>query len=131
MVVRESTSSEVIGGERVELVEVALPTRLVVGPTRVFPLHHSRTTLTRGLDPGEELVILDSDGEYHAAVVVDLAFTLEDTVYVLQTGVRLPEEHAIARLESVDGLGPNDVDGVVDLIGEMLRRARRDEIDGR
>lgn len=107
---------------------MALPTRLVVGPTRVFPLHHSRTTLTRGLDPGEELVILDSDGEYHAAVVVDLAFTLEDTVYVLQTGVRLPEEHAIARLEAHDG-ARGDVDGVVDLIGEMLRRARRDERD--
>jgi hypothetical protein len=115
----------------VELVEVALPTRLVVGPTRVFPLHHSATSLTRGLDPGEELVILDADGEYHAAVVVDIAFTLEDTVYVLQTGVRLPEEHAIARLESADGVRRGDVDGVVDLIGEMLRRARRDEHDGR
>lgn len=110
---------------------MALPTRLVVGPTRVFPLHHSATTLTRGLDPGEEVVILDADGEYHAAAVVDIAFTLDDTVYVLQTGVRLPEEHARARLESAAGTGPHDVDGVVDLIGEMLRRARRDEPDGR
>ena len=115
-----------------ELVEVALPTRLVVGPTRVFPLHHSRTTLTRGLEPGEELVVLDSDGEYHAAVVVDLDFMADDTVYVLQTGVRLPEEIALARLEAADGVRPGDVDGVVDLIGEMLRRGRRsEEHDGR
>jgi hypothetical protein len=115
----------------VELVEVALPTRLVVGATRVFPLHHSRTTLARGLEPGEELVILDADGEYHAAVVVDIDFVLDDTVYVLQTGVRLPEELAVARLESVDGVRRGDVDGVVDLIGEMLRRSRRaEERDG-
>lgn len=106
---------------------MALPTRLLAGPTRTFPLHHSRTSLTRGLEPGEELVIVDTDGEYHAAVVVDLDFTLDDTVYVLQTGVRLPEEIAIARLESVDGVRRADIDGVVDLIGEMLRRARRPE----
>ncbi|MEI5674137.1 MULTISPECIES: hypothetical protein [Nocardioides] len=110
-----------------ELVEVALPTRLVVGPTRTFPLHHSHTSLTRGLEPGEELVIVDADGEYHAAAVTDIAFTLDDTVYVLQTGVRLPEELAIARLESADGVRRGDVDGVVDLIGEMLRRSRRTE----
>lgn len=106
---------------------MALPTRLVVGATRVFPLHHSLTSLTRGLEPGEELVIVDADGEYHAAAVVDIAFTVADTVYVLQTGVRLPEELAIARLESADGVRRGDVDGVVDLIGEMLRRARRPE----
>ena len=112
-----------------ELVEVALPTRLVVGPLRMFPIHHSVTSLARGLEPGEELVIVDADGEYHAAVVTDIAFTLEDTVYVLQTGVRLPEEHARARLEGADGTGPAGVDGVVDLIGEMLRRPRRDRDD--
>lgn len=110
-----------------ELVEVALPTRLVVGATRVFPLHHSRTSLARGLEPGEELVILDADGEYHSAAVLDVAFTLEDTVYVLQTGVRLPEEHALARVADADGVQRGDVDGVVDLIGEMLRRSRRSE----
>lgn len=110
-----------------ELVEVALPTRLVVGPARTFPLHHSHTSLTRGLEPGEELVIVDADGEYHAAAVTDIAFTLDDTVYVLQTGVRLPEELAIARLEAADGVRRGDVDGVVDLIGEMLRRSRRTE----
>lgn len=117
------------GGLEVELVEVALPTRLVVGPTSTFPLHHSRTKLTRGLEPGEELVILDADGEYHAAAVTDIAFTSEDTVYVVQTGVRLPEDLAIARIESADGVQRGDVDGVVDLIGEMLRRSRRTEDD--
>jgi hypothetical protein len=113
----------------VELVEVALPTRLVVGPTSTFPLHHSRTKLTRGLEPGEELVILDADGEYHAAAVTDIAFTSEDTVYVVRTGVRLPEDLALARIESADGVQRGDVDGVVDLIGEMLRRSRRTEDD--
>lgn len=106
--------------------EVALPTRLVVGSVRMFPLHHSHTSLTRGLEPGEEIVIIDADGEYHAAAVVDIAFTADDTVYVLQTGVRLPEEHARARVEGADGTGPGGVDGVVDLIGEMLKRSRRE-----
>lgn len=130
-----------------ELVEIALPTRLVVGATRVFPLLHSHTELGRGLEPAEEVVILDCDGEYHAGVVEDIDFTLDDTVYVLRTGVRLPEEHALARLRRYDGsaqravaatgeagarVDPHDadtrggVDDVVDLIGEMLRRQRRE-----
>jgi hypothetical protein len=127
MVNDDGGSSNSSGGERVELVKVALPTRLVVGPTRVFPLSHAQTSLLRGLEPGEELVIVDADGEYHAAAVVDIAFTVDDTVYVLQTGVRLPEEMAIARLESAEGVRRGSVDGVVDLIGEMLRRSRRSE----
>ena len=113
-------------GVRVELVEVALPTRLVVGATRVFPVLHSHTELTRGLEPAEEVVILDRDGEYHAAVVEDVDFTIDDTVYVLRAGVRLPEDHALSRLDRRDGCGPSDLDEVVDLIGEMLRRQRRE-----
>ena len=115
-----------------ELVEVALPTRLVIGATRVFPLHHSHTELTRGLEPDEQLIILDRDGEYHAAVVEDIAFTLDDTVYVVRTGVRLPEEHALKRLAAMPtepsaaavGAGVGDIEDIIDLIGEMLRRGR-------
>ena len=115
-----------------ELIRVALPTRLVVGRTRTFPVHHSTTSLTRGLEPGEEVVVLDADGEHHAAVVVDLDFTLDDTIYVLRAGVRLPPEVAAARLDrgsdgSAGSDGPDDVDEVIDLIGEMLRRSRLDD----
>ncbi len=109
-----------------ELVEIALPTRLVVGATRVFPVLHSHTELTRGLEPAEEVVILDRDGEYHAAVVEDVDFTLDDTVYVMRAGVRLPEDHALARLDQLDGSAHSDLDEVIDLIGEMLRRQRRE-----
>ncbi|WP_193605310.1 hypothetical protein [Nocardioides dongkuii] len=113
----------------VELIEVALPTRLVVGPTRTFPVHHTGTRLTRGLEPGEEVVVLDADGEFHSAFVVDIDFTLDDTVYVLEAGVRLPHEVARDRLDAPDSddRDTTGVDGVIDLIGEMLRRDRADE----
>ncbi|WP_232678140.1 hypothetical protein [Nocardioides sp. R-C-SC26] len=75
-------------------------------------VRHSDTTLARGLEPGEEIVVLDADGELRSAHVVDLDFSLTDTHYVLEVGLRLPEEVASRRIE-----GEQEDAGMTELLG--------------
>ena len=90
---------------------------------------HVEARLTRALEPGEDVVLLDADGEYHSAFVADLRFELEDTLYVLDRGVRLPPEQASERLERADGgpesRGLESTQSVLDMLAAWRR-----EIDG-
>jgi hypothetical protein len=115
-----------------ELIDVMVSTRLLNGLAGTFTLAHASTDLTRGLNPLEEVVIRDLDGELHAATVEDIDYTLDDTVYLLQVGVRLPPEIAEERLRQ-DGPGATsenpedgveDVQSIVDLLGRLRRRPR-------
>lgn len=63
---------------------------------------HREAGLTRGLEDGEHVVLHDAGGEWHAASVADIDFTLDDTIYRLEIGARLSDEAARARL-STDG----------------------------
>ncbi|MBC9733100.1 hypothetical protein [Nocardioides marmotae] len=87
---------------------------------------HSTTALAHGLEPGEGVVLADPDGEQHLAIVVDFEFELDDTVYVLEVGARLPEEMA-DRLVSgaAEPTGEEGLTEVVELLGELRRRVAR------
>ena len=81
---------------------------------------HSETTLRRGLEFGEEVVVREAGADFHAAVVVEIAFELDDTVYTLVLGTRLPPDLARERLE---GLDPDrhdlELHELVDLLGDV------------
>ena len=75
---------------------------------------HSDTSLDRGLEPGERVVIQDArDGGAYAATVVGAEYLVEDTVYQLNVRGRLPHgvaawvQHTPAgrRVDVVDVLG--------------------------
>ncbi|GEP40653.1 hypothetical protein NPS01_43160 [Nocardioides psychrotolerans] len=85
---------------------------------------HSETRLERGLDHDESVIILDADGGFHAAVVDEVGFTLEDTTYRLRMGVRLPADLAAQRLSgSPMSVERSQVHEVADLLGEVRNRA--------
>ena len=91
-------------------------------PLRV---HHSTTTLRRGLDHGERVVLRTTDGEYHSATVTGLDFEPEDTIYTVTVGARLPVEMAAELLSGVPLEGDSaGVHEIVELLGRMKRRAR-------
>jgi hypothetical protein len=86
-------------------------------------VRHTVTSLRRGLDHGEQLVVRTADGEYHSATVSGLDFKPEDTVYTLAVGTRLPADLVAERLTGVN-LSP-DHEGlheVADMLGEAERR---------
>ncbi|WP_121253564.1 hypothetical protein [Nocardioides ferulae] len=107
-----------------EIVEV--PTK-VGASSRVLDVAHTTLGLSRGLEPGEELVIRDRAGEFHAATVADISFSLEDTHYVLTVGARLTAEMAEQRRLGLEaGSEDAEMHEVVDLLGELRRiRAER------
>lgn len=61
--------------------------------SRSLMVSHDDTDLSRGLEYGER-VLINSDGEYRTAVVVDIDFDLHDTHYRLVLGGRVPVELA-------------------------------------
>lgn len=88
-------------------------------------VHHSTTTLRRGLDHGERVVLRTTDGEYHSATVEGLEFELEDTVYAIVVGARLPIEMAADLLSGVPLEGDSaGVHEIVEMLGRIKRRAR-------
>lgn len=104
-----------------ELIDV---TALVGGPDeRTIVVAHSSTTLDRGLDRGEAVVVRVEDGEFHVARVRDIDFEPEDTVYTLELGGRLPADLAEERIE---GLTPERHDlalhEIVDLLSDLRER---------
>ena len=84
-----------------------------------FVVSHSDTSLTRGLELDEQVVVVDPDGEFHAARVVDLEFGLEDTHYVLELGVRLPPENVRDRLNDAPADPSEDLGTLLDLLGRL------------
>ncbi|WP_435747449.1 hypothetical protein [Nocardioides sp. SYSU DS0663] len=87
---------------------------------------HSSTRLAHGLEPGEGVVLDSPSGEHHLATVVDLEFTLDDTIYVLEVGTRVPAETA-ERLATgaAEPAGEEGTTDVMRLLGELRRRGVR------
>ncbi len=98
-----------------------------------FVVAHSESALTRGLEPDEQVVIVDPDGEFHAAEVVRIEFDLSDTHYHLELGVRLPSHVVRDRLAITPGTRRRegrdwvDVRDVLDLLGQ-LRDVASDDV---
>lgn len=102
--------------------------------SRSMAVSHRATGLTRGLDPGERVLVRDVDtGHFYGAVAADVDFELDDTVYRVEIGARLSAEEALDWLMPVapdDGAGLTTLD-LLDLLDE-LRRSKdvlRDLID--
>ncbi len=111
-----------------ELIEVAAS--CVAQPDGAIVVHHTSTRLRRGLEHGEDVVLLDVEGQFRAGTVTDIEFTLDDTLYTIAPGVLLPSEAAAARLTDVPepsapSSGGLTVQSVLDLLGELRDRARR------
>jgi hypothetical protein len=86
---------------------------------------HSQTGLVEPLREGQDLVITDRDGEFHAAVVLAVDETGGEPVYSLHVGARLPVDMAAQRLADVDLLPEHrGLHEIVDLLAE-LRDAER------
>ncbi|GAB3761110.1 hypothetical protein FB382_003283 [Nocardioides ginsengisegetis] len=84
---------------------------------------HSATSLTRGLEFGEAVVLRTAEGEHWTAKVRDIGFEVDDTVYTLDLGARLPDDLAADRLEGLDPLRHDlELHEVVDLLGDLRRR---------
>lgn len=99
---------------------IELDASVDVRGNRVLVVGHSLTHLTRGLEPREQVVLRTAGSEFYAAQVRAIEFELEDTVYTLDVGPRLPEDLAVER---VNGLDPERHDlslhELVDLLGEL------------
>ena len=113
---------------------IAVPVRADVltdgsGVGGEFVVAHSDSGLTRGLELEEQVVVVDPDGEFHAARVVDLEFSLEDTHYVLSLGVRLPPDTVRARLGDATPAAGQDLAPVLDLLGRLRDDSLRDRLD--
>jgi len=63
--------------------------------SRTLRLSHVAAGLTRGLEPGESVLLPDGE-DFVAAWVDDLEFELEDTVYHLRLGATVPAAQAFA-----------------------------------
>ena len=106
---------------------IAVPVRadvLTAGPGvgGEFVVAHSDSGLSRGLELDEQVVLVDPEGEFHSAQVVDLEFSLEDTHYVLALGVRLPPDTVRARLTDSAPAPGEDLGALLDLLGRLRDR---------
>lgn len=109
----------------VELIELPLTSRELIAQRGPVVVSHIESRLRRALEPGEDVVLLDLDGEYHSGFVADLRFEPEDTLYVIDRGIRLPPEQASERLDDADG-GPEarglySTQSVLDMLEEWKR----------
>lgn len=94
--------------------------------SRSIGVSHHAAGLTRGLEPGEHLVLHDPIADEHfTAIVADVEFELTDTSYRLEIGTR------ITAVEAAECLAPPTDDerlttqDIVALLAE-LRRGERD-----
>lgn len=84
---------------------------------------HSSTTLRHGLEPGEGVILATDDGEQHLAVVAAHEYELEDTIYVLEVGGRIPSEMADRLVAgAAEPEGEEGLTEVVQLLGQLRRR---------
>jgi hypothetical protein len=87
---------------------------------------HDDTGLDAPLVEGQEVLVTDRDGEFHAAVVLSVdVFEDEgrtEPVYALHIGARLPMDMAAQRLTDVDLMPENrGLHEIVDLLGDLRR----------
>lgn len=93
---------------------------------RSLLVSHVATTLARGLEPGEQVVLRDRGRGHFTAYVADIGFEPGDTVYRLRLGVRLTEQEADERLRRQPVAGGSSLtkQDVLDLLGELRAAGR-------
>lgn len=95
--------------------------------SRSVAVSHVASGLSRGLEPGEYVVVHDtSDGADFTAAVADIHFEVDDTVYRLELGTRITAEEAAEWLAPpvTDDEGRVSTRQLMDLLGELRRRER-------
>ncbi|GAA1796146.1 hypothetical protein GCM10009795_046980 [Nocardioides hankookensis] len=103
---------------------VELDASVGVRGERTLVVGHSLTRLERGLEPRESVVLHTADDDYYAAQVRGIEFELDDTIYTLAVGGRLPEDLALERVEGLDAdVHDLSLHELVDLLGDMRGRA--------
>jgi hypothetical protein len=107
-----------------ELIHVEMSSAALVADDGPILVAHRTTGLAQVLEEGDEVVVTDLDGEFHAGVVLSVGSADGDATYELHIGARLPMDMAAQRLAEVD-LPPADqaLHDLVDLLGD-LRRSR-------
>jgi hypothetical protein len=118
------TTAEVL---EVDLHEFALRSRWLLLS------HTADTELSRGLEPGEKVIVHDARRGYWTARVAEILFEEADTLYRLDLGVRLGEvaPHAEAPVQSEPASGPVTEEEVHELLGELRSRSVRLPPSGR
>lgn len=107
-----------------ELFHVDLPAADLIADEGPLIVSHEATGLAALLAEGQDVLISDRDGEFHAAVVLSVDSSEGEPVYALHIGARLPMDMAAQRLTDVDMLPENQgLHEIVDLLGD-LRRAQ-------
>ena len=102
-----------------------------VGPfsrrSRSLAVSHVACGLTRGLEPGEYVVVHDpaADNDF-TATVADIHFEPEDTVYRLELGTRITADEAAEWLapEVDEDDGRVSTRQLMELLGELRQRER-------
>ena len=89
---------------------------------RLVVVAHSHTGLSRGLDHDEPVILVAEDGEHHVARVTDIDFELDDTIYTIELGGRIPADLARQR---AGGLDPAKHDLPLQEIVDLLHGLRR------
>jgi len=87
-------------------------------------LAHSATTLTRGLEPGERVLVRDGE-EHLIATVRDISFDLTDTHYRLELGATVARDDVDLLLAEKTATGPMDLGDVLGLLREARELAAR------
>jgi hypothetical protein len=103
--------------------------------SRSVRVSHNDTQLTRGLAFGEDVILRDTTGDFYAATVEDVHFELDDTVYRVSIGVRMPEEMAQSKLglqipQQRTETTPEfvDMDRLLHLLGEVRRQSAKTSV---
>ena len=105
-----------------ELIHVDMSSAELVAGAGPIPVMHSATGLAAVLGEGDEVVVTDTDGEFHSGIVLMVRPSGDDAIYALHVGARLPMDMAAQRLADVDLLPENqDLHEIVDLLGDLRR----------
>lgn len=107
-------------GSQMELLEITLT--CLQRRNRAAFVKRSSVAGGRVLESGEKVVLRDEDGEYFAGTVIDEIGAGPDGEYLVNVGVRLPEEYAMKRL-SGGTFVPQQRDPMQDLL-DMLGEAK-------
>lgn len=88
---------------------------------------HTTTSLSRGLEPGEPVLVRDGDRACYLATVHDVSFELTDTHYRLELGAPLDAGVALAVQRDARDADRHDTRSRVDIADllALLRAARQ------
>lgn len=85
---------------------------------------HTTTALTRGLEPGER-VLIRSGEEHLIATVRDISFDLTDTLYRLELGTTIARDDVELLLAEAAGPGSMEMSDVLGLLRDARHLSSR------